>query len=624
MSHPTSCSDFPRCIAVIFLAMTLAGTVGAQTVYDIDTLTDAADLSDAGDGLCAVREAIANINSGADQSAGDCPLPGLSIDTLEFSVSGTIVLDGAALVTSSPVVFSGPGHDLLEISGNDLSAVIRVTGGATVLRKIAVTHGNSDHGALWLDGDALLFIDQSAIHDNQSTGAGGGIFVDHPDGNLILTNSAVYNNEAAGGGGGLFANSPVESVSNVTFSGNFAARGGGAIQVAGDSLTANNITVFNNTSDTLAGGIHAFGYIEIKNSIVLGNLDVSHNVPIDCSISPGGEYFNGEYNLVGDGTGCPTGTNDLVSTAPAYELDTILKVNGSGTPTHALVFGSQALDNGDTFNGGVPGSGCIRLNGGTIVIDQRFLPRASGAGMGGSGCDIGAFEAQDEIPGVEADIEMFLQGPYIGGASMDVGDNFEDNTPQFQTYRAGLFNGSELEYDGLESTNIPLAGMIDWVLVSLRSGSDAASEVARGVGILMEDGTLAGLTGGPIPFSGVTPGHFYVVVDHWSHLGIMSAETIDFTSGSGGINFKLADAAWTSGGTPLKLLEPATYGLFACDANFDGQITAPDFNIWNAATTAGATGYVLGDCNMDGQVTAPDFNLWNANTTAGAASQVPN
>jgi hypothetical protein len=73
----------------------------------------------------------------------------------------------------------------------------------------------------------------------------------------------------------------------------------------------------------------------------------------------------------------------------------------------------------------------------------------------------------------------------------------------------------------------------------------------------------------------------------------------------------------------MKDLGDGNFGMFACDANADGFVTAPDFNLWNVATTSGATGYEQADCNMDGFVTAPDFNLWNANTTAGASSQVP-
>lgn len=82
-------------------------------------------------------------------------------------------------------------------------------------------------------------------------------------------------------------------------------------------------------------------------------------------------------------------------------------------------------------------------------------------------------------------------------------------------------------------------------------------------------------------------------------------------------------AAFTPGSAPQKRLGDGKYGLFACDANFDGQITAPDFNVWNAETTGGSTGYIQRDCNLDGQTTAVDFNLWNANTTAGASSKVP-
>ena len=72
-----------------------------------------------------------------------------------------------------------------------------------------------------------------------------------------------------------------------------------------------------------------------------------------------------------------------------------------------------------------------------------------------------------------------------------------------------------------------------------------------------------------------------------------------------------------------KELETGVWGLWAADGTVDGFVTAPDFNIWNSATSSGATGYQQSDYNMDGFVTAPDFNLWNANTSAGAASGVP-
>jgi hypothetical protein len=102
----------------------------------------------------------------------------------------------------------------------------------------------------------------------------------------------------------------------------------------------------------------------------------------------------------------------------------------------------------------------------------------------------------------------------------------------------------------------------------------------------------------------------------------MSSSAVSVSDGTGSWDFTTASTQ-AFGASPMKNLGEGSWGLYAADGNVDGQITAPDFNIWNAATTAGATGYEPSDYNLDGQVTAPDFNLWNANTTAGAASKVP-
>jgi len=58
--------------------------------------------------------------------------------------------------------------------------------------------------------------------------------------------------------------------------------------------------------------------------------------------------------------------------------------------------------------------------------------------------------------------------------------------------------------------------------------------------------------------------------------------------------------------------------MWAGDGTQDGQVTALDFTLWLAASTAGATGYEPSDYNRDQVVTGPDEDLWWANTTAGA------
>jgi hypothetical protein len=112
-----------------------------------------------------------------------------------------------------------------------------------------------------------------------------------------------------------------------------------------------------------------------------------------------------------------------------------------------------------------------------------------------------------------------------------------------------------------------------------------------------------------------------VVVDHRNHIAVMSDTLIDMTGGYAEHDFTTGHAFGLS--RPQKLIlsgQDSIYVMWAGDGNADGQVTAPDFNLWNAATTTGATGYQASDYSMNAQVTAPDFNLWNANTTAGAAT----
>jgi hypothetical protein len=59
--------------------------------------------------------------------------------------------------------------------------------------------------------------------------------------------------------------------------------------------------------------------------------------------------------------------------------------NGGRTQTHALLFGSPAIDAGD------PG-GCRDNLGALLSTDQRGLHRPANGGVNGLRCDIGAFE----------------------------------------------------------------------------------------------------------------------------------------------------------------------------------------------------------------------------------------
>ncbi|NNF59485.1 MAG: hypothetical protein HKN04_14710 [Rhodothermaceae bacterium] len=166
--------------------------------------------------------------------------------------------------------------------------------------------------------------------------------------------------------------------------------------------------------------------------------------------------------------------------------------------------------------------------------------------------------------------------------------------------------------------------VVDWLRLELRTGDPMTgmTVVDERAALLLDDGTVVGTNGtGPVTFAGIAPGAYYVAVFHRNHLAamtpgalsLMPSASYDFTSGAG--------QAYGTGGQTLT--GDGQWALWAADGSGDGQVTAPDFNAYNAATASGTTGYAAADYTLDGQVTAPDFNTYSANTAAGATTQVP-
>ena len=121
----------------------------------------------------------------------------------------------------------------------------------------------------------------------------------------------------------------------------------------------------------------------------------------------------------------------------------------------------------------------------------------------------------------------------------------------------------------------------------------------------------------------LTPGQYYVVVDHRNHLPVMSRMKVSFETDTVGYDFTTSlDQGYTVGGDPMKTIGDKTV-LWSGDAIADGNVQALDFNLYLNATSIGATGYEAADFNFDGVVQALDFNMYIANTLAGASSQVP-
>jgi hypothetical protein len=222
-------------------------------------------------------------------------------------------------------------------------------------------------------------------------------------------------------------------------------------------------------------------------------------------------------------------------------------------------------------------------------------------------------------------VKIFLEGPYQPGTD-NMSTSLASALPLEQPFDSTIYSGTMLEYHGSESVVSIPGAIVDWVLVQLRGGdpfSPPMDVISTRAAFVKADGMVVDLDGtSPVTFPYVPHDTYYVAVFHRNHLGVMSSSQVSISDAT--VLYDFTDASTKAYGVgPMKEVEPGTWGLFSGDANTDGFVTAPDFNMWNAGTTAGATGYEQADCNMDGNVTAPDFNLWNANTTAGAASQVP-
>ena len=251
-------------VALVGLSPATAATITVSTT------------NDSGGG--SLRDAISTASAG---------------DTIDFSVTGTIVLTSGELVINKNLTISGPGASNLIVSGNNASRVIRISAGSNAnISSITIQEGSttSDGGGIWNKG--TLTISNVAVSNNQAIGGGGmynsgtlimndstisgnNIFCNcHAsgggllnDGTATLTNVTLTNNTAdttgnfgvGSWGGGICATSGVTTLSKVTIAGNHAkttGHGGGiAVALSGATLNATNCTISSNDANWGGSGM---------------------------------------------------------------------------------------------------------------------------------------------------------------------------------------------------------------------------------------------------------------------------------------------------------------------------------------------------------------------------------
>jgi len=165
------------------------------------------------------------------------------------------------------------------------------------------------------------------------------------------------------------------------------------------------------------------------------------------------------------------------------------------------------------------------------------------------------------------------------------------------------------------------ADVVDWVLVSFRTGLAKNTEIQAQAALLLEDGAVEFVTDCPL-LDGISP--LYVVIEHRNHIGVMTPTPVLVQNGTLVHDFRATDSFRDATSFGQKELLPGIWVMFGGDgaqipdiASYD--INGTDKSIWS--TDNGVFGrYMLADYNMDGDISGLDKIIWAANN--GISSRV--
>ncbi len=166
--------------------------------------------------------------------------------------------------------------------------------------------------------------------------------------------------------------------------------------------------------------------------------------------------------------------------------------------------------------------------------------------------------------------------------------------------------------------------VVDWVLVSFRTGTAKNTETAIGAGLLLKDGKVAFTEQCILPYKQGADSA-YVVIEHRNHLGIMSPEPVYIQDYTLVYDFKYADSYRDPTSFGQKQLPSGEWVMYAGDGDqtqdfpsFD--ISGLDKNKWQEENGT-FDFYIESDYNFDGEVNGGDKVLWMLNN--GVSSRVP-
>ncbi|MBK7084135.1 MAG: hypothetical protein IPH53_05515 [Flavobacteriales bacterium] len=159
-------------------------------------------------------------------------------------------------------------------------------------------------------------------------------------------------------------------------------------------------------------------------------------------------------------------------------------------------------------------------------------------------------------------------------------------------------------YDGT-----PTSQVVDWVLIEYRDAMDPSVVAGSVSALVLGDGLVRYPNWKSLPTFAPDPnGSYYVAVRHRNHLGVMTAQPVDFSK-SPYIDFSAIDTPVY--GNNARKTNSGMGTLRSGDVNFDGQVKYAGgsndrdpilVRIGGTVPTASTSGYFAEDVNMDGLV----------------------
>ncbi len=357
---------------------------------------------------------------------------------------------------------------------------------------------------------------------------------------------------------------------DITSTGTLSSGGGTTPAFVSGVLSSRSVTIANGGSFTITATKTAGGTTGTSNAFVVNN-----PLPTTTSISPA-------TKTAGDPAFTITvrGTNFVAAS--------VVRFNGSDRVT--------TFDSSTQVRATIP-AGDLTTAGAFNITMFNPLP-------GGGTSNPQTFTVSNPV----VNLKLFLEGAYRTGSMITTLRN-SGFLPLAQPYNAAPWS-----YPGTEGVGALPVGLVDWILIEVRTGTSSATRVARRAAFVKTDGSVVDTNGvSPVTIPGILTGNYYIVVRHRNHLAVMTANAITLNDNSSLYDFTTGLSKYFGGDS--RNLGGGKFGLYSGDYSADSFIDADDFV--GPDNELFQSGYRRSDLNMDGFIDAADFAYPDNNVFKG-------